>query len=77
MPRGRNLRGVQNVELLRAGAEEPAVFLRSLDCFVYRTSARWFEAYGRVIVEAMATGLPIVAGRDGGYTDYLRHGINA
>jgi len=71
------LAGVQNVELLRAGAEDPAAFLRSLDCFVYRTSARWFEAYGRVIIEAMATGLPIVAGRDGGYTDHLRHGINA
>jgi glycosyltransferase involved in cell wall biosynthesis len=66
-----------NVELLPAGAEDPASFLRSLDCFVYRTSARWFEAYGRVVVEAMATGLPIVAGQRGGYVDHLRDGVNA
>jgi len=71
------LAGVPNIELLPAGAEDAATFLRSLDCFIYRTSARWFEAYGRVIVEAMATGLPIVAGRDGGYTDHLGDGINA
>jgi glycosyltransferase involved in cell wall biosynthesis len=65
------------VELLPAGAEDPARFLRSLDCFVYRTSTRWFEAYGRVVVEAMATGLPIVAGQRGGYVDHLRDGDNA
>ena len=71
------LGAVDNVELLPAGAEEPAAFLRSLDCFVYRTSTRWFEAYGRVIVEAMASGLPIVAGPRGGYVDHLRDGVNA
>ena len=68
---------VANVELLPAGAEEPAAFLRSLDCFIYRTSSRWFEAYGRVIAEAMATGLSIVAGPRGGYVDQLRDGANA
>jgi glycosyltransferase involved in cell wall biosynthesis len=68
---------LRNVELLPAGAEDAATFLRSLDCFVYRTSARWFEAYGRVVMEAMATGLPIVAGIHGGYTDHLRDGVNA
>ena len=66
-----------NIELLPAGAEDAAAFLRSLDCFVYRTSTRWFEAYGRVVVEAMATGLPIVAGDRGGYTEHLRDGANA
>jgi glycosyltransferase involved in cell wall biosynthesis len=71
------LGGVPNVELLPAGSEDPAAFLRSLDCFVYRTSAHWFEAYGRVVIEAMATALPIVAGARGGYADRLRHGINA
>ena len=68
---------VPNIELLPAGAEDPATFLRSLDCFVYRTSAGWFEAYGRVIAEAMASGLPIVAGHVGGYADHLRDAVNA
>jgi glycosyltransferase involved in cell wall biosynthesis len=71
------LAATRGVELLPAGTEDPARFLRSLDCFVYRTSARWFEAYGRVVVEAMATGLPIVAGQRGGYVDQLRDGDNA
>ena len=65
-----------NIELLPAGSEDAATFLRSLDCFVYRTSARWFEAYGRVVMEAMATGLPIVAGENGGYAEHLRDGEN-
>ena len=71
------LAGVPNVELLPAGSQDAATFLRSLDCFVYRTSARWFEAYGRVVIEAMASGLPIVAAENGGYAERLRDGDNA
>jgi len=62
--------------LLPAGAREPAAFLRDLDCFFYRTSERWLEAYGRVVFEAMACGLPVVCGRRGGYADYIVHGVN-
>jgi glycosyltransferase involved in cell wall biosynthesis len=72
-----DLGGVANIDLLPAGAEDPAMFLRSLDAVVYRTSAHWFEAYGRVIMEAMATGLPIVAGARGGYAEHLRDGVTA
>jgi glycosyltransferase involved in cell wall biosynthesis len=68
------LAGTPNIELLPAGAEDQTTFLRSLDCFIYRTSETWFEAFGRVIFEAMASGLPVVVAARGGYADYLNHG---
>ena len=71
---GDALAATDNIELLPAGAESPETFLRSLDCFVYRTSETWFEAFGRVVFEAMASGLPVVCARQGGYADYLRNG---
>jgi glycosyltransferase involved in cell wall biosynthesis len=62
--------------MLRAGSTRPQDFLRELDCFYYRTSDRWLEAYGRVVFEAMASGLPVVCGHRGGYADYIAHGVN-
>ena len=67
------LRGVAGVELLPAGAEDTVDFYQSLDIFFYRTGAT-VEAYGRVIVEAMASGLPVVAGGHGGYTEVMLPG---
>ena len=68
------LAGTANIELLPAGAMDPAAFLRSLDCFFYRTRADWFEAFGRVVFEAMASGLPVVCERRGGYASYIADG---
>jgi hypothetical protein len=65
---------VPNIELLPSGFESQTSFLRSLDCFIYRTADSWFEAFGRVVFEAMASGLPVVCARHGGYADYLQHG---
>ena len=67
------LAGTPNIELLPAGAETAADFLRSLDCFVYRTNEDWFEGFGRVVFEAMASGLVAVCANRGGYASYLEN----
>lgn len=59
------------LERLPEGAEPAADFLRGLDVFFYRTSERWVEAFGRVVVEAQACGVPVVAHRRGGYVSLL------
>jgi glycosyltransferase involved in cell wall biosynthesis len=71
------LRGVEGIELLPEGTQTPQAFLASLDAFVYRTADTWYEAFGRVIFEAMAAGVPIVCARRGGYTSYTTHGHSA
>lgn len=68
------LKDLTRVELVPARAEPAHSFLHTLDCFFYRTSSSVFEASGRVIAEAMATGLPVVASRAGGYVDTITHG---
>ena len=42
------------------GAMSPESFLAGIDVFVYYHHPDWIEAFGRVIVEAMASGLPVV-----------------
>jgi hypothetical protein len=44
------------------GAEEPGAFLRTLDFFVYFHDPHLVEAFGRTILEAMASGVPVVVG---------------
>lgn len=63
-----------NLEVLEVGAEPAEKFLNSLDVFFYRTRPDYLEAFGRVVVEAMACGLPVVAEDRHGYTDVLEHG---
>lgn len=41
----------------------PKQFLDGLDVFVYYTHSGWVEAFGRVIIEAMATGVPVILPR--------------
>ena len=65
-----------DVELLPAGAVPSATFLSSLDAFYYRTHPSYFEAFGRVVLEAMLCGLPVVAEARGGYARHIRDGEN-
>ncbi|HYW57919.1 MAG TPA: glycosyltransferase [Polaromonas sp.] len=67
------LAGVEGIELLPAGAIPAADFYGGLDVFLYRTGAST-EAYGRVVLEAMASGLPVVAHARGGYAEVIEEG---
>ncbi|WEG13296.1 glycosyltransferase [Pullulanibacillus sp. KACC 23026] len=42
------------------GAMEAKEFLAKLDVFVYYTHPDWVESFGRVILEAMAVGVPVI-----------------
>ena len=64
------------IEVFPAGSIPPEVFLRDLDCFFYRTDPAWAEPSGRVVMEALASGLPAVVHDAGGYTDWIEQGKN-
>jgi glycosyltransferase involved in cell wall biosynthesis len=51
-----------NWDVIRFGKERPDEFLRSLDFFVYFHDPEWLEAFGRTILEAMASGVPVIIG---------------
>ena len=42
------------------GSLDVVDFLRSIDVFVYFHHPNWVESFGRVIAEAMASGLPTI-----------------
>lgn len=63
-------------QVLPEGAESAEDFLQSIDCFFYRTHPDWREAYGRVVFEAMASGLPVVAESRHGYAERLTDGVD-
>lgn len=46
--------------ILPFGSVSPAAFLRTIDVFVYFHDPHYVEAFGRTIIEAMASGLPVV-----------------
>jgi glycosyltransferase involved in cell wall biosynthesis len=64
---------VPGIELLPAGAQDVHDFYRTLDAVFYRTG-EFAEPYGRVVFEAMASGLPVVAAAGGGYAEFIEDG---
>lgn len=67
---------IPEIRPLPAGSIAPESFLSGLDCFFYRTHPSWAEPSGRVVMEALACGLPIIAHESGGYTDWIAQGKN-
>jgi glycosyltransferase involved in cell wall biosynthesis len=65
-----------HVELLGINHEKSEDFLQSLDIFYYRPHPTLHESYERVIVEAMACGLPIVAHQSVWGSDWVKPGEN-
>jgi hypothetical protein len=49
-------------DIVEFGAESPRDFLTTLDFFVYFHDPDWVEAFGRTLLEAMAAGVPVIAG---------------
>ncbi|RNA68054.1 glycosyltransferase [Alteribacter keqinensis] len=49
-----------NWRVMEFGHVHPRHFLKNLDVFVYYTHPDWVEAFGRVIFEAMAAGVPVI-----------------
>jgi hypothetical protein len=68
--------GMPEIEALPAGSTAPEAFLNELDVFFYRTSPAWAEPSGRVVMEALACGLPVIAHESGGYTDWIEQEKN-
>jgi glycosyltransferase involved in cell wall biosynthesis len=52
----------QTWDVVEFGAEAPQDFLATLDFFVYFHDPDWLEAFGRTILEAMASGVPVIVG---------------
>ena len=51
-----------NWDVVPFGAESPEDFLRTIDFFVYFHDPDLVEAFGRTILEAMASGVPVIVG---------------
>jgi glycosyltransferase involved in cell wall biosynthesis len=54
--------------------EELSKMYASADCFAFPSAT---ETFGNVVLEAMASGLPVAAVAGGGVTDFLSHDHNA
>jgi glycosyltransferase involved in cell wall biosynthesis len=63
--------GLEQQVHFRPFSSQPEVFYRAIDVFVMASSS---ETYGMVTLEAMASGLPVVATQAGGTPELVEHG---
>jgi glycosyltransferase involved in cell wall biosynthesis len=66
--------GYRRVEVFQEGSTDPAVFLRDGDVWLYAHAAYWRETACIAMLEAMASGLPVVVNAIGGMREYFVHG---
>ncbi|EPR14877.1 hypothetical protein M527_27240 [Sphingobium indicum IP26] len=66
---------IRGLKLLKARSNGIPDFLHGLDAYFYRTST-WIEPWGRVVIEAMACGLPVLVHSAGGYAQVVKHEVN-
>lgn len=50
----------ENWHVYPFGSKDPCTFLSEIDVWVYFTHPDWIESFGRVIIEAMAVGVPVI-----------------
>jgi glycosyltransferase involved in cell wall biosynthesis len=65
----------ERLKLLASLAVPAREFIHGLGLFYYRTGS-FYEAFGRVVMEAMASGLPVVCHKAGGYAEMIDSGEN-
>ena len=66
---------IRGMRLLKQRGTNIPDFLHGLNAYFYRTST-WIEPWGRVVIEAMACGLPVLVHSVGGYAQAIRHEVN-
>ena len=64
------------LDMPKCGSEPVEDFYENMDIFVYRTAPSMRETWCRVITEAMAAGLAIVAENKGAIPEQIDHGVN-
>jgi len=56
------------------GAVQPRSLFEKIDILV--VPSLWHEPFGRVAIEAMAWGIPVIASQRGGLPEIVQHGVN-
>lgn len=65
--------GLKNNVYFEGNVDHPEKYLNNSFCYLHTAT---YEPFGLVIIEAMATGLPVVCVNGGGNTDIVKHNLN-
>ena len=65
--------GLENKFIIREDLNNPTIFMPAIDILIHPMTERW-EGFGNVILEAQASGVPVIATNCGGPTDIVLDG---